>query len=206
MDIPDNLQSNKKRKKMKMMEVDENLMELHQRWFHHDEGALVMYTLSFLDLKTLLQKEKVNKIWRILCKKTIDDKCRDCGPKAFESAQELKDAVIKYCQYKAKSMEEIACTYGYPIDKWDVSQVHDMSWLFYQMYDFNEYIGSWDVSNVTDMKSMFQGAAAFNQDIGSWIVSNVTNMAYVFYGACVFNQDIGSWDVSSVKGSGRYVF
>jgi surface protein len=52
-------------------------------------------------------------------------------------------------------MEEIACTYGYPIDRWDVSQVTDMSSLFTNRYSFNEYIESWDVSNVTNMNRMF---------------------------------------------------
>jgi hypothetical protein len=42
-----------------------------------------MYALSFLDVKTLLQKEIVNEAWRKLCKETIDVKCGEDGPKAF---------------------------------------------------------------------------------------------------------------------------
>jgi hypothetical protein len=84
---------------------------------------MILSTLSFLDVKTFLQREKINKTWRQLCKKTIDDKCGHHGPKAFQSKQELRDVVKKYCNYDAGSMEEIACTYGYPIDKWNVSQI-----------------------------------------------------------------------------------
>jgi hypothetical protein len=56
-------------------------------------------------------------------------------------------------------MEEIACTYGYPIDKWDVFHLQDMSFVFTSRltlrdvavsmtvltseFTFNEYIGSW---------------------------------------------------------------
>jgi hypothetical protein len=32
-----------------------------QQWLQQEEGTLVMYALSFLDVKTLLQKESVNK-------------------------------------------------------------------------------------------------------------------------------------------------
>jgi surface protein len=182
---------------MKKMVADDS-QELYEQWFHHDGGVFLVYTLSFLDVKTLLQKEKVNKTWRQLCKKTIDDKCDPNGPKPFQSNQELRDAVEKYCEYEAGSMEEIASTYGYPIDKWNVSQIKDMSMVFSYMSSFNEYIGSWDVSNVTNMRGMFLWATPFNQDIGSWDVSNVTNMESMFNGAKIFNQDIGSWDVSNV--------
>jgi hypothetical protein len=58
-------------------------------------------------------------------KKTI--RYHQDGPKAFQSNQELRDAVRRYSEYDAAGMEEIACTYGYPIDRWNVSQVEDMS-------------------------------------------------------------------------------
>jgi surface protein len=191
-----------KNKRVKKSANIDHLQELHQQWFHLDDGALVVYTLSFLqlkvDVKTLLQMEKISKTWRQFCKKTIDDKCGNNGPKPFQSKQELVDAVEKYCKYEAEAMEEIACTYGYPMDKWNVSQVEDMSNVFRSRHTFNEYIGSWDVSNVTDMRYMFYDASVFNQNIGSWNVSSVTNMSGMFNHARGFNQNIGSWDVSSV--------
>ncbi len=55
-----------------------------------------------------------------------------------------------------------------------------------------------DLSNVADMSSMFWGASSFNQDIGGWDVSSVTNMDRMFLEASSFNQDIGGWDASSV--------
>jgi hypothetical protein len=71
----------------------------------------------------------VSKTWRKLSKKAI-------GNKPFQSKQELKDAITKYCTFKAAAMEEIACTYGYPMDSWDVSQITDMSNLFAYMHSF----------------------------------------------------------------------
>ena len=180
------------------MMVADDSQELYEQWLYQDEGALLLYTLSFLDVKTLLQKMKVNKTWRDLCQKTIRGKCGPNGPKVFQSNQELKDAVDQYCKYELGAMEEIASTYGYPMDKWNVFQTKDMSNMFKFQESFNEYIGSWDVSNVTNMSEMFYEASAFNQDIGSWDVSSVTNMNHMLCNASSFNQGIGSWDVSSV--------
>ena len=84
------------------------------------------------------------------------------------------------------------------ISTWDVSEVTDMSFLFYKEEVFDEDISSWDVANVTDMTSMFDGAKKFKQNIGNWNVSSVTDMSYMFYEAESFNQEIGSWNVSSV--------
>jgi surface protein len=179
-----------KTKKMRLM-VTDDLQALHQQWLHHDDGAMVVYALSFLDVKHLLQKERVNKTWRKLCTRTIQGKCGPNGPQTFQSKQELKDAIKRYCKYDAVTIEELACTYGYPIDRWNVSQVEDMSWLFSRMHTFNEPIGSWDVSSVTDMGDMFYDASHFNQDIGAWQVSSVKIMSCMFENAMDFNQDIG---------------
>jgi surface protein len=194
----DNKSTNKIKKRRVDIVVSDNLQLLYQQWLHHDDGVLVVHALSFLNVKKLLQKERVDKTWRKLCKKTMQTKCGPDGPTPFQSNQELRDVIVKYCRRGAASMESIACTYGHPIDRWDVSKIEDMSELFKHKYKFNEYIGSWDVSNVTDMDFMFDGAHAFNQDIGSWDVSKVTKMSYMFHHAKAFNQDIGSWDVSRV--------
>ena len=49
---------------------------------------------------------------------------------------------------------------------------------------FNQPIGDWDVSNVTDMSYMFYGHQSFNQPIGDWDVSNVTDMYTMFLCHC----------------------
>ena len=76
--------------------------------------------------------------------------------------------------------------------------------LLIENYDiFSQYISSWDVSNVTDMTDMFYDATSFNQDISSWDVSNVTNMHELFWYASSFNRNISFWDVSSVTDMGK---
>ena len=62
----------------------------------------------------------------------------------------------------------------------DTSKITGMMCLF-ENSDFNGDISNWDVSNVKDMSYMFYNANSFNQDLSNWDVSNVTNMEYMFY-------------------------
>jgi surface protein len=110
----------------------------------------------------------------------------------FTNKEELQEALNQYYDYPTKMIKK----YG-KINKWDVSQITDMSYLFMET-NFNEDISNWNVSNVTDMSYMFYSATKFNQPIGSWDVSKVTNMAKMLSNATDFNQPIGSWNVSNV--------
>jgi surface protein len=80
----------------------------------------------------------------------------------------------------------------------DLSGVTDMSYMFYNAYNFNSDISSWDVSNVTNMSYMFRAATTFNGDLSSWDVSSVTSMDSMFAYTNSFNGDLSSWDVSNV--------
>ena len=80
----------------------------------------------------------------------------------------------------------------------DVSNVTDMSCLFFNKRNFNQPLDSWDVSNVTNMRAMFFGCYIFNRPLSSWDVSKVTSMGDMFNGCVEFNQDLSSWDVSRV--------
>lgn len=92
-------------------------------------------------------------------------------------------------------------------NKWDVSNITDMSWMFKNAALFNAEINKWNVSNVRDMSDMFDLSNtdldyfgvyhAFNKNIGDWNVSNVKNMSGMFHRSS-FNQDISNWDVSGV--------
>jgi surface protein len=97
-----------------------------------------------------------------------------------------------------------ATTFNQPLSGWNVSNVTDMKFMFVDT-PFNYPIGNWSVSNVTDMGDMFNGCSSFNQPIGSWDVSNVTNMERMFRFAIDFNQDIGSWNVSGVTNFNNFM-
>ena len=78
----------------------------------------------------------------------------------------------------------------------DVSEITDMSFLFYKNEKFNGDISKWDVSNVTNMAGMF-AESKFNGDISKWNVSKVKSMAGMF-AESKFSQDISNWDLSNV--------
>jgi len=47
---------------------------------------------------------------------------------------------------------------AFPLDKWDVSKVTDMSGMFHFAINFNQDISGWDTSNVITMVGMFCNA------------------------------------------------
>ena len=90
------------------------------------------------------------------------------------------------------------------IYQWDVSNVTNMSWMF---FGCDKFLGTgagfenWDTSKVTKTYAMFDGCYRFNgTGLDSWDVSNVTNMSSMFYDCKNFEgTGLGKWDVSNVK-------
>jgi hypothetical protein len=92
-----------------------------------------------------------------------------------------------------------ARAFNQPLNLWDVSNVVDMSYMFYQAFSFRQPLDLWDVSNVKSMKLMFYDALAFNQPLNTWDVSSVKTMEAMLAGAEVFNHPLNAWNVSSVE-------
>ncbi|MCL6294523.1 BspA family leucine-rich repeat surface protein [Jejuia spongiicola] len=84
------------------------------------------------------------------------------------------------------------------INNWDVSNVTNMQAMFYGCTDFNQPLNNWNVSNVTNMSGMFIFSSSFNQPINNWDVSNVTDMKFMFNNAVSFDQNLGEWDITSL--------
>jgi hypothetical protein len=93
---------------------------------------------SYWDVVTLIDKKQVCRDWKQFCTNAINAKCTKTTQKAFTSNQELTSAVKKYSGFNQRSRqysqvcsredaEEIATTYGWPIHKWDVSNVQNFS-------------------------------------------------------------------------------
>ena len=77
----------------------------------------------------------------------------------------------------------------------------DFSNIFRDFYKVKHIIGleKWDVSNVKNMSGMFSNCRNFNCDLSKWDVSKVKSMAGMFQGCKKFNSDLSKWDVSGVK-------
>ena len=73
------------------------------------------------------------------CKGVISS-TRSCYPK------KAVDDWIKGGTWK----ENVVATYG-PMNAWDMSEVTDISYLFYNKQTWNADLSNWDVSSVTDM-------------------------------------------------------
>ena len=81
----------------------------------------------------------------------------------------IRGAVRDYLNGGA-SKQRVVTQYG-DISNWNVSNVTNMSEMFYRAESFNQPL-KWNVSNVTDMKRMFHRAESFNQPLNNWNVSN----------------------------------
>ena len=86
-------------------------------------------------------------------------------------------------------------------DKPDLSDVTDMSYMFFEckkLKNENGSINSWNTDKVTNMSYTFGGTNAFNQPLNGWNTSKVTTMSYMFKDATAFNQPLSSWNTSKV--------
>eukprot|EP00547_Thalassionema_nitzschioides_P000385 CAMPEP_0194201528 /NCGR_PEP_ID=MMETSP0156-20130528/1769_1 /TAXON_ID=33649 /ORGANISM="Thalassionema nitzschioides, Strain L26-B" /LENGTH=90 /DNA_ID=CAMNT_0038926735 /DNA_START=133 /DNA_END=405 /DNA_ORIENTATION=+ len=69
----------------------------------------------------------------------------------------------RYSEYRGNKMlyaDKIARIYGWPIRKWDVSEIDGFDGAFEDQVNFNEGIGEWDVSNATNPSFMFYNATS----------------------------------------------
>ena len=86
------------------------------------------------------------------------------------------------------------------ISKWNVSNVKDMSYMFFGCKSFDGDLSSWDVSNVETMEYMFTNCKNFTgKGLENWNVSNVINMESMFMGCENFDGDLSKWDVSKAE-------
>jgi len=69
----------------------------------------------------------------------------------FTTKDDLQTAVQEF----NANVTSAEATYG-PIADWDVSGITDMSYLFYNLKNFNADVSSWKTSGVTNMSYMFQ--------------------------------------------------
>ncbi|WP_086268772.1 BspA family leucine-rich repeat surface protein [Campylobacter sp. P0103] len=175
------------------------------------ELSLSSYTLPLKEVNNEILKAK--ELENIVENQPVNEKLKKASSAEYkyhpETKEELKDLVsheaVKLSEIDISEVSDFSELFKDSkrsdfsgIEDWDVSNVTNMSGMFYGAKNFNSDISSWDVSNVTDMSYMFNSATSFNQPLNDWDVSNVTNMSVMFAFAVNFNSDISSWDVSHV--------
>ena len=139
-------------------------------------------------------------------RKIIEDRYDKLGAGTKENPIDFNDIDVSnldsFCnKYDIGIFENINFKY-IDISDWDVSNVTNMSSMFFDCWELKSVgdISDWDVSNVKSTLNMFNGCKELESvgNISKWNVSNVTNMKYMFFGCKYFNQDISKWDVSKV--------
>jgi surface protein len=85
--------------------------------------------------------------------------------------------------------------------------VTDLNREFFRT-SFNQDISSWDVSNVNDMSKMFYEAKAFKNDISIWCVKNIPQKPFYFsFNSTLENYpyNLPSWGVNCQQSSTSFV-
>ena len=122
---------------------------------------------------------------------------------------------------------------NFDVSDWNVSNVKNMSQLFYDCINFNCDLSKWNISNVTNIQNMFEGCESFEgkglekwdvynienmnnmfkycrsfdgKSIENWDVSNVVSARNMFYKCENLNCDLSNWDVSKVKDKGMMFY
>jgi len=90
-----------------------------------------------------------------------------------------------------------ADAFNYSLASWNMTNVTSTSGMF-QNSPYNVSLYGWDVSNIQNMSSMFFSNTSYNQHMDSWVTTALTNTSSMFYFATAFNQDISHFNMSNV--------
>jgi len=106
--------------------------------------------------------------------------------------------MTKYLVKNKQELQEIIKTNSKPLNSLDVSNITDMSSLFYNISNVTYFdIDSWDTSNVTNMNSIFRSCTSL-KEIPLLNTSNVSDMSG-FFCNCSSLTTIPLLDISSVS-------
>ena len=126
-------------------------------------------------------------------RKIINDRYDKLGPGTEQNPIDFNDIDVSnldsFCKNKVGIFERTKFEY-IDISEWDVSEVTDMTYMFYKCDKLKSVgdISSWNVSNVTDMAFMFYDCKNFNQDISGFDISNVKNISGMFNN-CIIKKE-----------------
>ncbi len=124
-------------------------------------------------------------------------------PRIYFNNEEERNKIVSIEQWgdivwKSMANAFSGCEYLqiYATDAPDLSDVTDMSFMFYLASNINQDLNHWDVSNISNMIYLFNYAINFNGNISDWDVGQVERFQGMFRQSHNFNQNISGWDVS----------
>ncbi|MGY3724678.1 surface protein [Granulicatella balaenopterae] len=82
------------------------------------------------------------------------------------------------------------------VANWDTSKVTDMSYMFSDTNTADPDVTNWDTSQVTTMEGMFDSSQKAQPNTTKWQTANVTSFKQMFHKAQLANPDVTNWDIS----------
>ena len=203
----------------------------NQTWKNYVEkvGTKLVYPRSKIDIiLNVYEYESLNKLQISLISKSIDFKkfafyrelIKNPKYKTEENRNKYKEFIEFYANLLShetiipRSKKELRSIldkidsnskkyigiWGQP-NEFNTVLITNMSELFKDLYNFDEFIGDWNTKNVKYMNNMFQNALLFKNGFEkwnrknalNWDVTNVVSMKGMFKNASSFNSYISNW-------------
>ena len=144
------------------------------------------------------KNELIDNINELVENKIYDFNCIDTS--AITNMSHLFDMSLK------KLIKHNLKNINFDISRWDVNNVEDMSYMFYDCEKFNGNLSKWDISKVKNINTMFCLCSDFmGNGLKNWNVSKIKNMSGLFYKCKNLNCDLSGWNVSNVENM-EYMF
>ena len=190
-------------------------------YFEYQEQFLKRYD-DFGDIENSMEEEESKPIYtpkdlgelmnlvnnKFIHLGNIDTSAIDDMSELFEESDRTNfDGIEKWDVSNVKNMTYMfsGCKkFNQPLDKWDTSNVGGMSYMFNNAHNFNQPLDKWNVSKVSEFSQMFAYATSFNQNISSWDMSSATDISYMFAGAGNFEQNLDKWAVKADEMKGVF--
>ncbi|UZK63935.1 BspA family leucine-rich repeat surface protein [Mycoplasma mycoides subsp. capri] len=185
----------KKRQKQEISDID----EIIQMGYYDDEGDnyLKPFNKNIHYVQAFEMPKNISKISALLPREV------NSLSKVFNQITSANvDGIEKWDVSRVCQMSFLfdgAKNFNHDISNWDVKILRDANSMFADNDKFNQNLGKWKPYNLAFARKMFARAKEFNQDLSSWQTSHVYNMEQMFDGAEKFNSNLDKWDTSHVE-------